>query len=212
MDDDASQTLSGRRAEAARNDELIRQAARAVFLEDPTAPIAAVAERAGVGIGALYRRYGSKEGLLQRLALDSLRRYIAAAEAALADEGDPWETFARFMRRSLDAGAHSLSAHLAGAFTPTDELRREGRRAYELTGQIIARAQEAGVLRPDVGVGDISQLFEQLQVIRGPSEAHTSELRHRALTLMLDGLRNLSPTPLPGDPPGWEDLSGRYER
>ena len=56
-----SQTpLSGRRAEAARNDRRILEAAREVFVADPSAPIAAVAARAGVGIGALYRRYGSK--------------------------------------------------------------------------------------------------------------------------------------------------------
>ncbi len=48
--------LSGRKAQAARNDTLILAAARAVFTADPSAPIAAVAERAGVGISALYRR------------------------------------------------------------------------------------------------------------------------------------------------------------
>ena len=67
----------GRKAEAARNDELILEAARAVFVADPGAPVSAVAERAGVGIGALYRRYRSKEELLQRLAADGLARYLA---------------------------------------------------------------------------------------------------------------------------------------
>ena len=56
--------LSGRRAEAARNDQRIIDAAREVFVADSGAPIAAVAKRAGVGIGALYRRYASKEELL----------------------------------------------------------------------------------------------------------------------------------------------------
>jgi AcrR family transcriptional regulator len=56
--------LRGRRAEAARNDQRILDAAREVFVADPGAPIAAVAKRAGVGIGALYRRYASKEELL----------------------------------------------------------------------------------------------------------------------------------------------------
>jgi AcrR family transcriptional regulator len=59
--------LSGRQAEARRNDRLILEAAREVFVEDTDAPISAVAERAGVGIGALYRRYASKEELLRRL-------------------------------------------------------------------------------------------------------------------------------------------------
>src|SRR3981081_3373184 len=89
--------LSGRRAQAARNDQLILDAAREGFIADPGAPISAVAERAGVGISALYRRYASKEDLLRRLSLDGLHRYIAAAEAALAEEGDSWPSLRRFM-------------------------------------------------------------------------------------------------------------------
>src|SRR5215216_4877897 len=81
--------LSGRQAEARRNDRLILEAAREVFVEDPDAPISAVAERAGVGIGALYRRYASKEELLRRLCSEGLRRYIAEAEAALARRRRP---------------------------------------------------------------------------------------------------------------------------
>src|SRR5215218_7153279 len=72
--------LSGRRAQAARNDERILKAAREVFIANPSAPIADVAKSAGVGISALYRRYPSKEDLLRQLCADGLRRYIAAAE------------------------------------------------------------------------------------------------------------------------------------
>ena len=46
--------LSGRRREAALNDERILEAARDVFVADPGAPINEVAKRAGVGISALY--------------------------------------------------------------------------------------------------------------------------------------------------------------
>ena len=100
--------LSGRRAEAARNDERILESARAVFVADPGAPISAVAEHAGVGVGALYRRYESKEELLRRLCADGLARFIAAAEAALADHGDPWDAFADFMR-ALRRRRHELA-------------------------------------------------------------------------------------------------------
>ena len=62
-------SLSGRRAQAAANDEVILRAARDVLIVDPTAPIAAVAERAGVGISAIYRRYPSKEALVGTLGL-----------------------------------------------------------------------------------------------------------------------------------------------
>ena len=121
---DTGSHLSGRRAEAARNDERILEAARDVFIANPEAPIAAVAERAGVGISALYRRYESKEDLLRRLCADGLARYIAAVEAALADSGDPWEAFAGFMRRAVDAETNALTLRLAGTFRPTEELTR----------------------------------------------------------------------------------------
>ena len=140
----ASTPLSGRRAEAARNDQRILEAARAVFVADPGAPIAAVAEHAGVGISALYRRYASKEELLRRLCGDGLKAYLAAAEEALADDGDPWEAFARFMRRVVDADTHSLTSRLAGTFTPTDELNRDA--------DAGSGAQPAAV-RADQGVG-----------------------------------------------------------
>src|SRR5215468_2177426 len=109
METTKSMPLSGRRAQAMRNDQLVLDAARAVFTADPGAPIAAVAERAGVGISVLYRRYRSKDELLQRLSMDGLERYIAAAQAALVEDGDPWVAFADFMRRCVDAGTGSLT-------------------------------------------------------------------------------------------------------
>src|SRR5215203_706554 len=112
----------GRKAEAARNDAKILESARAVFVADPGAPIAAVATHAGVGIGALYRRYAGKEALLRALCADGLRHYIEAAESALADEQDPWDAFAALMHRDVDADASSLTQRLAGTFTPTQEL------------------------------------------------------------------------------------------
>src|SRR5919109_1520179 len=113
-------------------DSAILAAAREVFVADPGAPVSAVAARAGVGMSALYRRYPSKEDLLRRLCADGLERYVAAAEAALADDGDPWIAFVEFMRRIVDADTHSLTLRLVGTFTPTDELNEAAGRAQEL--------------------------------------------------------------------------------
>ena len=103
MNDENAPALPGRQREAARNDARILQAAREVFINDADAPIAAVAVRAGVGIGALYRRYGSKEEMLRQLSREGLTRYIALVEAALADTQDPGAAFATFMRDAVIA-------------------------------------------------------------------------------------------------------------
>src|SRR4051812_3812157 len=133
--------LSGRKAQAARNDAKIRAAARAVFVADPGAPVSAVAKAAGVGVAALYRRYPSKEELLRTLAAEGLGRYVAETEAALHDERDAWSAFADWMARVLEADTNALAQRLAGTFTPTPELYREAGRAHELTTQLLERAQ-----------------------------------------------------------------------
>ena len=74
--------------------------------------------RAGVGISALYRRYPSKEDLLGTLCANGQPTYMAEAERALADDGDPWEAYATFLRRIVAADTHSLTVRLAGTFVP----------------------------------------------------------------------------------------------
>jgi AcrR family transcriptional regulator len=202
--------MSGRRAEAARNDQRILEAARAVFVADPGAPIAAVAEHAGVGISALYRRYASKEELLRRLCADGLRAYIAAAEEALADDGDPWEAFARFMRRIVDADTHSLTSRLAGTFTPTEELNRDAAIAQELNERLLERTVAAGALRSDLDVNDLSMVFEQVAAVRLGDKERTSQLRHRYLALLLEAMHGPAAAPLPGPPPTWEEITARW--
>jgi AcrR family transcriptional regulator len=210
MNAPASPPLSGRRAQAARNDQIILEAARAVFLAHPDAPISAVADHAGVGISALYRRYRSKEELLQRLALDGLQRYIAETEAALDDDGDPWDAFTGFMRRCLDAGASSLTSRLTGSFTTTEELNERGRVAYEVTQRLLDRTKAAGALRGDIEVGDIHLLFEQLQAVNVGDPARTGQIRHRYLTLLLDALHAADSPPLPGPAPTWREIGSRW--
>jgi AcrR family transcriptional regulator len=211
MNAEKSIPLSGRRAEARRNDRLILDAAREVFTADPGAPISAVARRAGVGISALYRRYESKEDLLRKLSADGLKIYIAAVEDALADEGDPWEAFAEFMRRVVDADTHSLTLRLAGTFTPTEELYREGQKAQELNVRLFERTKAAGAIRPDIEMGDVSLIFEQLAAVRvAGDKERNSQLRHRYLALFLEALRAPSGSPLPGPPPRWEEIDRRW--
>src|ERR1700745_3548232 len=101
--------LRGRRAQAAQNDELILRAAREVFLADPTAPISAVAERAGVGIGALYPRNAGKEDLLRTLSRNGQEIYLAEIRRALDSGEEPWEAWTGFLRRFVAANTHGLT-------------------------------------------------------------------------------------------------------
>src|SRR6185436_19946970 len=105
--------LSGRRAQAARNDGRILDAAREVFLADPEAPISAVAALAGVGISARYRRFPSKQDLLRALAADGLTTSIADMEAALASDAAPWVAYVECLTNIVDGRSPALAQRLA---------------------------------------------------------------------------------------------------
>ena len=97
-----------------------------MFVADPDAPIAAVAERAGVNIASLYRRFASKEEVLRRLCHDGLATYVEIARRAvdaLDQQGNqPWDTFATFMEEIVEADTLALTIKLAGRFRPIPEM------------------------------------------------------------------------------------------
>jgi AcrR family transcriptional regulator len=194
--------------EAARNDQKILESARQVFLADPTAPITAVAKHAGVGISALYTRYGSKEELLRKLCFDGLTVFVEETEAALADERDDWTAFAAYMRRLVEADTSSMTLALAGTFTPTEEMFVLAERANELLRRFFERAK--AVLRPDVEVHDLSLIFELVAAIKIGERERTMQLRRRYLSVILDGLRAKQRGQLPGPAPSWTELSRRW--
>jgi AcrR family transcriptional regulator len=207
---DRRPALPGRRSQAARNDSAILDAAREVFVADPKAPIAAVAERAGVGISALYRRYATKEDLLRRLCADGLRQFLAEAEAALR-ESDGWAAFAGFLERVVDADVHSLTVRLAGTFTSTPEMVADAVRAGDLAATLVERAHADGRLRADVVTQDLGLLLETCAAVRLPDAGRTAQLRRRYLAVLLDGLSTAGAT-LPGPPPAPDELNGRWIR
>ncbi len=216
MDDHGSSGLAGRRGQAARNDAAILDAAREVFLADPKAPVAAVAERAGVGMSALYRRYPAKEDLLRRLCHDGLRRWIEEAEA-VETEPDAWKALVVFLERIVDADVHSLTVHLAGTFTPTEEMGRDARRAGEMMGRLVERAHATGRLRRDVVADDFGLVLEGCAAVRLPDPERTRELRRRFLSMVLDGVTGADvagddAAALPGPAPQPGELNWRWRR
>ena len=209
----ARNALSGRRAQAARNDDAILTAARTVFIAEPDAPIGVVARAAGVGISALYRRYPSKEALLATLCLDGLRQFVAIAHAA-REVTDPWEGFVGFLRGIVDADVHSLTVHLAGRFTPTPEHRALATRAGVLADGILHTAQQAGAVRSDVESTDLPMIYEQLAAIRLGDAERIRELRRRYLDMQLAGLRSEAGSygALTGRSPTDAELGARWGR
>jgi AcrR family transcriptional regulator len=208
----SARPASGRRAEAARNDGKILAAARRVFVRQPDAPVAEVAKEAGVGISALYRRYPSKEALLQTLCREGLREFIRIAQEASAGRSDPGKAFTTFLRGIIDADVHSLTVHLSGTFTPAADLPVLAAEAGALAAGLLSAAQSAGDVRVDLDDSDLAMLFEQLSAINLGDAGRTQDLRRRYLQLQLDALRPAAVTvPLPGQPPTPAELGARWK-
>lgn len=170
--------LSGRRAQAAANDETILRAAREVFVADPNAPVAAVAERAGVGISALYRRYPSKDALIGTLCALGQDVYLEEVERALAQDGDAWTVWADWLRRLVRADTHALVVRLAGTFTPTPAHLERAERMLTLGTRLFERTRDTGALRPGLTFVDIGFLLEMVASLQLGDERRTVEAPH----------------------------------
>lgn len=203
--------MSGRRAEAARNDTRILESARAVFIADPQAPITAVAKHAGVGISALYKRYPSKEDLLRKLCTDGLTTVLTETLAALerlrSGEGH-WEVFTTFMYALTEADTSSMTLALAGSFTPTPDMYELANRSGQAMTEFFEIIRDT--LRPGIVANDISLVFELVAAIKLGSPDRAHELRRRYLAVILDGLRSPGDGKLPGPPPDWRELTERW--
>ena len=199
----------GRQAEAQRNDRLVLDAAREVFAsQGGGAPVSAVAKRAGVGMGSLYRRYGSKTELLQHLCVLAMEQTIEAAERALASE-DAWSGLEGYVRECVAFGSGAL-APLAGTIQTTPRMWETSKRGRKLLDELVARAHREGGLRPDVTTLDVLWLIE-LFGSHGPARAGDDRARRRLLAVALDGLRARAARPLPGPPPSARDYEARWK-
>jgi AcrR family transcriptional regulator len=206
----------GRQAEAERNDRLVLDAAREVFAErGAAAPVSEVAARAGVGMGSLYRRYGSKTELLQRLCMLAMEQSIRAAEEGLAVP-DAWDGLAEYVSACVAQRSGAL-APLAGTIPVTPAMIETSRRSRELLGELVARAHREGGLRADVTALDIAwliELFGRRVPVSGGRDGGTDHgcddgnIIARLLAIALDGLRAPGTHLLPGAPP----TDGHYEK
>jgi AcrR family transcriptional regulator len=205
------QSAYGRQAEARRNDLAVLEAARDVFTaQGAGAPVSAVAQRAGVGMGTLYRRYGSKTELLQRLCLLAMEQALDAAAVALR-AADPWAGLAGYITACVELRSGALAA-LAGQIETTGPMRDTARRSQERAAEIVGRAQASGQLRPDVTALDITWLIEQFSR-RAPAPLDSGQersVRARLVAIALDGLRAPGPVALPGPAPSRAHYEKRW--
>jgi AcrR family transcriptional regulator len=178
------------RADARRNAERVLVAAHEVFDEQGAdASLEEIARRAGVGIGTLYRHFPTRDVLVQTVMQEELDALEARAAELLAAD-DPADALATWLREHLAAAAvcRGLGAsamikmldHESDAL-PCESMRRAG-------AELVARAQEAGVVRSDVDIDDLMRLVNAIGLATEDAPGGPAQAEH-LLAVVIAGIR-----------------------
>ncbi|HEY2072409.1 MAG TPA: helix-turn-helix domain-containing protein [Gaiellaceae bacterium] len=174
------------RADARRNYEKLVAAARDAFTETGNeTSLEAVAERAGVGIGTLYRHFPTRQALLEAVYADEVGA-MARSARELADLG-PWDALSQWLRQYVGFAAtkHALMAALLEAAPGSDVLASCRAAISEAGNELVGRAQAAEVVRPDTEFIDVARMVGSIAVAPNTD----AEQKERMLQIVLDGLR-----------------------
>ena len=176
-----------KRADARRNYEKVLTAAREAFAEGgESTSLEEIARRAGVGIGTLYRNFPNRQALLEALYVGEVEEVCRSA-SELGD-ADPWEALNTWFERFIAyvATKRALADELLHYLDRDAELFRTCRVTLFAAGEpLLARAQEAGVVRPDVTIDDVISMVIGIAKIPSSDPAQTRHI----LRIALDGLR-----------------------
>ena len=186
MSPNETQSPRPQRADARVNRDKLVAAARALFTEQGTsAPLEDIADRAGVGIGTLYRHFPTRQTLLEAVYVDELEA-MARSAADLA-ELPPWEALSQWMHRYLGFAATKRALNEALMETgPDSDVLLTCRTAIATAGTaLVDRAQRAGVVRADTQFMDVVRMVGGIALV--PTE--DEDQKRRLLDLALDGLR-----------------------
>jgi AcrR family transcriptional regulator len=192
----------GRRSHARRNHALLVAAARDVFADQGVdASLEAIARRAGVGIGTLYRHFSTRDALVEAICERRIGDLVAVADEAAA-EPDAWRAFVGFLERTLElqAGDRVLKEIVMRHPLPEGRLaaaREDMRRRFE---HVLDRARAEGGLRADFAFSDLALLLWSFAPVIDATAGVAPDAWRRHLHLLLDGLRAGAATP-PAEPP-----------
>ncbi|MEA2299192.1 MAG: hypothetical protein QOF77_2128 [Solirubrobacteraceae bacterium] len=180
-----------RRADAERNRQKLIAAAREAFAEGGTATsLEEIARRAQVGIGTLYRNFPNRQALLEAVYVEEVQGLCRSA-ADLA-ERPPWDALVDWLHRFVAymATKQALAQELLAYVDRDASLFQSCRTELYTAGEpLLARAQDAGVVRADADFAEVIQMVGGIAKIPSTDPGQVE----RILDMALDGLRYRRP-------------------
>ena len=178
------------RADALRNRERVLEAAKAVFSAGGAdASLEAVARRAGVGIGTLYRHFPTREALFEAVYRHEVQHFSELADQ-LKDEATPVEALRRWLRSAVEfvATKKGMVAALALAVAGSSELRAHSfEQLTRAAAVLLDRAVAAGEIRTDIQPENLVRALVGMCYMHDQPGWQASVVR--LMDIFVDGLR-----------------------
>jgi AcrR family transcriptional regulator len=181
--------VRGLRADAQLNrDRVLEAAADAFAREGADTSLKAIAAQAGVGIGTLYRRFPTREDLIEATYRNETSRLCQGATELLQTTA-PTEALREWMDRFVDymLTKHGMSDALPSILAARDGLRAESRTMLrDAISVLLEQGARTTSLRADVPADDVLMALGGITLIAGAE--HQRELATRLLDLLMAGL------------------------
>ncbi|GIE82477.1 TetR family transcriptional regulator [Actinoplanes philippinensis] len=179
------------RADARDNRDRVLEAARTLFAEQGLAvTMRQIARRAEVGPATLYRRFPTKQTLVEAAFADEVRACRGIVESGCAAP-DPWRGLCSVIEGliTLNARNHGFTEAFTAAAPDADVFTTHRAALLTLLTGLIRRAREAGALRRDATVHDLVLILQAGRGLSALPPARRDQAARRFATLVIDGFR-----------------------
>jgi AcrR family transcriptional regulator len=178
------------RRDAVRNYHRVLDAAREVLGESGAdASMEEIAARAGVGVGTVYRRFTSKDALIDELLQLVLEEVASSTEQALArTDGHGLEELLRALGKSF-----ADHARYAGLLLERHSETSTARRIRAAIDELTARAIAAGTVNPGITAGDVLALIWAMRGLVQATGDVAPGAWQRFLDIHLTGMQAAAP-------------------
>ncbi|WP_236795048.1 TetR/AcrR family transcriptional regulator [Amycolatopsis sp. GM8] len=190
----------GLRADAARNRARIIEAARELYrARGVDVPMSTIARHAGVGVATLFRRFPTRDALVNEVFAEQIAHCEALFREAVADP-DPWHGFRRLIEFTCaeQLEDRGFTEAFLASFGVEAGYRRRRDDAETAFAKLVRRAQQAGQLRPDFAPSDLVMILFANSGLRNAPPAQARDLSRRLVAYLLESFR--AEPEMPGEP------------
>ena len=181
----------GLRKDAERNRQRVLTAARELFaIKGMEATLNDVAHHAGVGVGTVYRRFATKEELVEAIFEEGIAEVVCLAESALLHENS-WEGFVWFIERHCEMAAtdRGLREMVYSKAYGSDRVECVREELVPLISELVERARRDGYLRADIEHTDTPIIGLLAGTVSEWAGHVDPDLWRRYVALLLEGMR-----------------------